>query len=76
MEHSRLPMQKNIKLAENAFKFLPKVFIMLQKEVPYQYSCILIATVLVNNAWRENMCVHNPFHKMFHPRENWGLTAT
>ena len=31
--------------------------------------------VLADYIWRENICVHNPFHKIFHPRENWILTV-
>ena len=63
-------MQK-MKLEENTFKFPRNIFIRLQKEsrsLPrqlhsnYQCSCKL--------HWRENICAHNSFHKIFYKRVN------
>ena len=67
MDHSQLPMQNKIRLDTNAFKFLSKVFIMLQKELnSLPPGSIPIATVFASYTWRENICVHNPFHRTFH----------
>ena len=76
--HSQLLMLKKRKMEENAFKFLIKVFIRLHRknQTPYQDRFIPIVTVLATYTWKENVCVHNPFHKMFHPRESWSLIAS
>ena len=48
-DHSQLSMQKKMKLEEIIFRFLRKVYIMLQKnQAPYQDSSIPIVTVLAS----------------------------
>ena len=73
LDHCQLPMLKKRRLEVNAFMFHRKAFIRLQKELrslPRQLHSNSHCSCKLHLERVENICVHNPVHKIYHPREN------